>query len=85
MNRSVFAAAVGALFLASSFGQAMADGGGRDVIPSPPIGNRSPLLSVQLNPPVLTEEDRSDTFMQLRFFDGKTNQTITHTLPFSYR
>ena len=79
MNSALFAAAVGILLFASSFGQAMADGGGRDIIPSPPIGNRNPLLSVQLNPPILTEGDRSDTFMQLRFFDDKTNQTIVHT------
>ena len=56
----------------------MADGFSAYQISSPPIGDRKPALFVQLNLPVLLE-GRSDTFMQLRFFDEKTNRTIAHT------
>jgi hypothetical protein len=60
-------------------GKAFADGFTTEIIPGASLGERKPALFVQVNPPILTSESAQDTFMRFRFFDLKTNQTITHT------
>ena len=40
------------------------------------LEGREARLSVSVNPPILTSETRQDAYVQLRLFDGNTNDTI---------
>ncbi len=57
------------------FQQAFADGLFREEFEAS-LKGREARLSVTINPPVLTTETRQDAFVQLRLFDGITNETI---------
>jgi hypothetical protein len=57
------------------FQQVFADGLFREEFEAS-LKGREARLSVAINPPVLTTETRQDAFVQLRLFDGITNETI---------
>src|SRR5437660_8444690 len=40
------------------------------------VGNRTLTMFIKINPPVITSENLQDRYMQLRFFDSNTNDTI---------
>src|SRR5438445_6424616 len=40
------------------------------------VGNRTLTMFIKINPPIITSENLQDRYMQLRFFDSNTNDTI---------
>jgi hypothetical protein len=42
------------------------------------IGNRKMAMFIKVNPPILTSENLQDRYLQLRFFDADTNQSINN-------
>lgn len=40
------------------------------------IGNRVITMFIKINPPIITSENTEDRYLQYRFFDSNTNQTI---------
>jgi hypothetical protein len=42
------------------------------------IGNRKMVMSIKINPPILTPENSQDRYIQLRFFDSNTGSPINN-------
>lgn len=42
------------------------------------IGNRKMAMFIKINPPIITSENLQDRYLQLRFFDATTNQSINN-------
>jgi len=40
------------------------------------VGNRTMAMFIKINPPILTSENLQDRYMELRFFDAKSNNAI---------
>src|SRR5690349_2986012 len=40
------------------------------------VGNRTMAMFIKISPPILTSENLQDRYMDLRFFDAKTNSSI---------
>ena len=40
------------------------------------VGNRTMAMFIKINPPILTSENLQDRYMELRFFDAKSNHAI---------
>ncbi len=64
-----------AFVMITPFQQAFADGLFREEFEAS-LKGREARLSVTINPPVLTTQTQQDAFVQLRLFDGTTNETI---------
>jgi hypothetical protein len=59
--------------------RAFADGFTQENLPPTSLAGRSAQLFVKVNPPILTDASKQDTFMQLRLYDANNNQTIKYT------
>ena len=77
-----FAPVFAILLLSQAFTIAPAaygDGLTEEKLPPASFGTREAALYIKINPPILTKDTVGDTFLQLRLFDSKTEQTVKHT------
>jgi len=58
---------------------AYGDGLTQENLPPASFGDRQAALFIKISPPVLTKETVGDTYVQLRLFDAKTNESVPHT------
>ncbi len=58
---------------------AFGDGLAMENLPPATFGNRQAALFVKINPPILTQDTVSDTYLQLRLFDDVSKKPVPHT------
>jgi hypothetical protein len=58
---------------------AYGDGLTQENLPPASFGDRQAALFIKISPPILTKETVGDTYVQLRLFDAKTNESVPHT------
>ncbi len=58
---------------------AYGDGLTQENLPPASFGDRQAALFIKISPPILTKETIGDTYVQLRLFDAKTNESVPHT------
>ncbi|WP_179368758.1 peptidase [Candidatus Nitrosotenuis sp. DW1] len=82
-SKRILAAVFVTLLLSQMFSiaqfNAYGDGLTQENLPPASFGDRQAALFIKISPPILTKDTIGDTYVQLRLFDAKTNESVPHT------
>ncbi|MFI5416943.1 MAG: peptidase [Nitrososphaerales archaeon] len=82
-SKRILASVFATLLLSQVFSiaqfSAYGDGLTQENLPPANFGNRQAALFIKISPPILTKDTVGDTYVQLRLFDSKTNESVQHT------
>ena len=77
--KALFFGIIFTITLLGAMNLAHGDGLTQENLPPASVGDREASLFIKISPAVLTKDTIGDTYLEMRLFDAKTDETIQHT------